>query len=41
MFFPLSLYDVGLWLAAMSIILLATSELLNYSPEYNAKFNID
>ncbi len=41
MVFPLSLYDLSLWLAAMSIILLATSELLAYSPEYDEKFSID
>ena len=41
MFFPLTFNDFSLWLAAMAIILLATSELLNYSPEYNVKYNID
>jgi hypothetical protein len=41
MFFPLSFFDFGLWLAAMALILLATSELLNYSPEYNVKYNVD
>jgi hypothetical protein len=40
MIFPLSWADISLWLAAMAIILLATSELLNYSPEY-AKYNIN
>jgi len=29
--FPLGFYDIGLWLAMTSIILLATSELLNRS----------
>ncbi len=41
MVFPLSLYDLSLWLAAMSIILLATAELLAYAPEYDKKFNIN
>jgi hypothetical protein len=41
MVFPLSLYDFSLWLAAMAIILLITSELLHYSPEYSSKFIID
>jgi hypothetical protein len=41
MVFPLSLSDFSLWLAAMAIILLTTSELLNSSPEYNAKYNVD
>jgi hypothetical protein len=41
MVFPLSLYDFSLWLAAMAIILLITSELLNLSPEYSARFCVD
>jgi uncharacterized membrane protein YadS len=41
MSFPLSLYDLSLWLAAMAIILLITSELLIFSPEYSAKFFVD
>lgn len=41
MSFPLSLADLSLWLAAMSIILLATAELLAYAPEYDKKFNIN
>ena len=41
MVFPLSLYDFSLWLAAMAIILLITSELLNFSPEYSARFYVD
>jgi len=32
--FPLSLWDLCLWLAAMAIILLITSELLSSSSEY-------
>jgi hypothetical protein len=41
MVFPLSLADLSLWLAAMSIILLATAEMLAYAPEYDKKFNIN
>ncbi|XHH09335.1 MAG: hypothetical protein ACFCUE_01550 [Candidatus Bathyarchaeia archaeon] len=41
MVFPLSLYDLSLWLAAVSIILLATSELLAYYPGYDEKFFIN
>jgi hypothetical protein len=41
MVFPLSLYDLSLWLAAMSIILLATSELLAYAPEFDEKFLVN
>jgi len=41
MIFPLSLYDLSLWLAAMSIILLATSELLYYASEFYEKFIIN
>ncbi len=41
MVFPLSLYDFSLWLAAIAIILLITSELLNFSPEYSARFYVD
>lgn len=33
--------DLSLWLAVMSIILLATSELLAYAPEYDEKFGIN
>jgi hypothetical protein len=33
--------DLSLWLAVMSIILLATSELLAYAPEYDEKFCIN
>ncbi len=39
--FPLSLSDFSLWLAAVSIILLATAELLYYAPEFNVKYNVD
>lgn len=41
MVFPLTLYDFSLWLAAMAIILLVASELLNFSPEFSAKYVID
>lgn len=41
MVFPLSMADLSLWLAAMSIILLATAELLAYAPEYDRKFKIN
>ena len=41
MFFPLSLYDISLWLAAVAIILLITSELLYQSPEYFSRVVID
>lgn len=41
MVFPLSLYDFSLWLAVMAIILLFTSELLHYSPEYYSRVGID
>jgi len=41
MSFPLSMADLSLWLAVMSIILLATSELLAYAPEYDEKFGIN
>jgi len=39
--FPLSLSDFSLWLTALAIILLATSELLNYLPEHEASFNVN
>ncbi len=41
MVFPLSLYDFSLWLAAIAIILLITSELLSFSPEYSTRFYVD
>ena len=39
--FPLTFSDFSLWLAAVALILLATSELLYYAPEYNVKYNVD
>lgn len=41
MYFPLSLSDISLWLAAIAIILLITSELLHSSPEYSSRVMID
>jgi len=34
MSFPLSLWDISLWLAVMAIILLITSELVSYYSQY-------
>ena len=39
--FPLSILDVGLWLAIMALILLITSELLYSLPEYSARILIE
>jgi len=39
--FPLSLSDIGLWLAVTTIILLITSELLLSMPEYAAHVRIE
>ena len=39
--FPLSISDIGLWLAAMAIILLTTSELLSSSSTYSRNIAID
>ena len=39
--FPLSMSDIGLWLAAMAIILLTTSELLSSSSTYSRNIAID
>jgi hypothetical protein len=41
MIFPLSLYDLSLFLAVIAIILLITSEVLYASPEYSSKVIID
>lgn len=41
MSFPLSLFDVSLWLAVMAIILLVTSELLSFSSEYLGQIAIE
>lgn len=39
--FPLSISDVSLWLAVMSIILLITSELISSSTEYSRNIVIE
>ena len=39
--FPLSLFDISLWLAVMALILLVTSELLYSLPEYSSRIVID
>ncbi len=39
--FPLSVMDIGLWLAVMALILLITSELLFSLPQYSARILID
>ena len=39
--FPLSLLDIGLLLAVLSLILLITSELLYSLPEYSDRILID
>ena len=39
--FPLSITDVGLWLAVTALILLITSELLYSLPEYSARVLIN
>ena len=41
MVFPLSLSDVSMWLAAMTLILLVTSELLYSLPEYSSRVVIE
>lgn len=41
MSFPLSVTDIGLWLAVMAIILLITSELLSSSTEYSQNIVIE
>ena len=41
MIFPLSLSDIGLWLAVTAIILLITSELLYSLPEFSAHIVVD
>jgi hypothetical protein len=38
---PLDLWDVGLWLAAMAVILLVTSEVLGSTPGIAAYFRIE
>jgi hypothetical protein len=39
--FPLSVYDLGLWLAVMALILLVTSELFSYSTGILGKVAIE
>ena len=39
--FPLSMSDISLWIAAVAIILLVTSELLSSYSEFFGKFPID
>ncbi len=39
--FPLTIPDLGLWLAVMAIILLITSELLFSSPGYATRLVLD
>jgi hypothetical protein len=39
--FPLTLSDISLWLAAMAIILLITSELIYSLPRFSARIMID
>lgn len=39
--FPLSISDIGLWIAIMAIILLTTSELLSSSSIYSRSIAID
>lgn len=41
MYLPLSLSDISLWLAAMALILLVTSELLYTMPDYSSRVIID
>lgn len=41
MIFPLSVSDLGLWLAVIAIILLITSELLYSSPGYASRILLD
>jgi len=41
MYVPLSLSDISLWLAAMALILLVTSELLYTMPDYSSRVIID
>ena len=38
---PLTLTDLSLWLAAIAVILLITSELLTASQEYSSRILID
>jgi len=40
-YFPLSIWDISLWIAVMAIILLITSELIASYSEYFGDFVID
>lgn len=39
--FPLSIMDIGLWLAVTALIILITSELLYSLPQYSSRILID
>jgi hypothetical protein len=39
--FPLTVSDLGLWLAVTAVILILTSELLFSSPKYSAYFKVE
>lgn len=41
MYFPLSLWDIGLWIAMMAIILLVTSELIGSYSDHFGDFVIE
>jgi hypothetical protein len=41
MYFPLSIWDISLWIAVMAIILLITSELIPPHSEHFGDFVID
>ena len=41
MYFPLSLWDISLWIAVMAIILLVTSELIAPYSDYFGDFVIE
>lgn len=41
MVFPLTLSDISLWLAVVTIVLLITSEMLYYSPSFSARLLLD
>lgn len=41
MYFPLSLFDIGLWIAVTAIIVLITSELISPYSEHFGDFVID
>jgi hypothetical protein len=41
MHFPLTVSDLGLWLAVTAVILILTSELLFSSPKYSVYFKVD